>query len=383
MGGEQFHHFLCGMRQSLRRAGAWLLALACLGLFACRTADARTLRVLTYNIHHSEGRDGAFDLARLANVINAANPDLVALQELDQGNERSGMGVFQLDQLAQLTGMQGFFGKTIDYRGGAYGNGVLVRSDLHVTGVVTRPMPSPADGEGRGLMEVGVSFDGGQAPDFKFYATHLSAGDTEESSRMAQAALINSLVETSDAPALVGGDFNARPLSPVMQRIGQQWKDSTAQAAGSQIDYVWYRGVGSWNVVEAGIFLVNPTTRIASDHFPYLTVVEFVPEPSAMAMVGSCAGLIVVLRSHATCGAPCGNGQSSRTPPGAKGGLGGRSPAAQAAFWGLRPAAGEAAAAAGGRRLCEVRTCRGVAGGQHKSLRGRAVRLRDFHCESH
>ena len=33
-----------------------------------------TLRVLTYNIHHSEGRDSVFDIERIAGVINAASP---------------------------------------------------------------------------------------------------------------------------------------------------------------------------------------------------------------------------------------------------------------------------------------------------------------------
>src|SRR5688572_27405034 len=89
-------------------------------------ASARTLRVLTYNIHHSEGRDAQFDLDRIAGVIRAANPDIVALQELDQGNSRSGFDVFQLNRLAELTSLDGYFGKTINYMGGEYGNGVLI-----------------------------------------------------------------------------------------------------------------------------------------------------------------------------------------------------------------------------------------------------------------
>ena len=43
-----------------------------------------TLRVLTYNIHHGEGTDGKLDLDRIARVIKAAEPDIVALQEVDQ-----------------------------------------------------------------------------------------------------------------------------------------------------------------------------------------------------------------------------------------------------------------------------------------------------------
>ena len=48
------------------------------------------LRVLTYNIHHGEGTDGRFDLPRLAGVMKSVQPDLVALQEVDEGTTRSG-----------------------------------------------------------------------------------------------------------------------------------------------------------------------------------------------------------------------------------------------------------------------------------------------------
>src|SRR5262245_60669168 len=57
------------------------------------------LRVLSYNIHHGEGTDRRFNLARLAGVIERVQPDLVALQEVDVGTERSG-GQNQLAELA-------------------------------------------------------------------------------------------------------------------------------------------------------------------------------------------------------------------------------------------------------------------------------------------
>src|ERR1700674_4341999 len=82
-----------------------------------------TLRVLTYNIHHGEGTDGRVDLSRLAGVMKSVQPDIVALQEVDRGTERSG-GVDQLAELERLTGMHAEFGKTMDYSGGRHGGGV-------------------------------------------------------------------------------------------------------------------------------------------------------------------------------------------------------------------------------------------------------------------
>src|SRR5262245_26822074 len=80
-------------------------------------ADPQTLRVLSYNIHHGEGTDGKLDLARIAGVITAAKPDLVALQEVDRRATRT-KGVDQTAELAKLTGLQAEFGKAIDLQGG-------------------------------------------------------------------------------------------------------------------------------------------------------------------------------------------------------------------------------------------------------------------------
>ncbi|ELP32150.1 endonuclease/exonuclease/phosphatase [Rhodopirellula baltica SWK14] len=82
------------------------------------------LRVLSYNIHHGRGTDGKIDLDRLANVIRSVDPDLVAVQEVDQNTRRNGM-VNQVETLAVQTSLHGEFAKQIDYDGGEYGQAVL------------------------------------------------------------------------------------------------------------------------------------------------------------------------------------------------------------------------------------------------------------------
>ena len=74
-----------------------------------------TIRVLSYNIHHGAGMDGATDLARLANIIAAIAPDIVSLQEVDCGMPRTAK-VDQLRELAEQTQMSGLFGCAIDRR---------------------------------------------------------------------------------------------------------------------------------------------------------------------------------------------------------------------------------------------------------------------------
>lgn len=78
------------------------------------SATCQELRVLTYNIHHGEGTDGKFDLDRIAKLISAQEPDLVALQEIDVKTARAS-GVDQAAKLAKLTGMHYAFGRFMKY----------------------------------------------------------------------------------------------------------------------------------------------------------------------------------------------------------------------------------------------------------------------------
>lgn len=44
---------------------------------------------MSYNIHHGEGPDKRLDLERIAKVITHARADIVGLQEIDRGCERT------------------------------------------------------------------------------------------------------------------------------------------------------------------------------------------------------------------------------------------------------------------------------------------------------
>lgn len=260
------------------------LALLAASLVIEPSAWAGPLRVLTYNIHHAEGRDGVIDVARIAAVINAAQPDVVALQEIDQGTTRSGVNLFELNAIAQRTNMLGYFGKTMNYAGGEYGNGVLVKAPLRITNVRNHRLPNPAGGEPRGVIEMGLSLDGDSQRDFTFLATHFHH-TSNETNRLAQAEYINALALQLNTPAILAGDLNARPASATMATIFAEWIDGTnvknpGVSRSSQIDYVLYRKPAQWRIVEQGRFIVDSVTAVASDHYPLLTVLDWI-EPSA------------------------------------------------------------------------------------------------------
>jgi endonuclease/exonuclease/phosphatase family metal-dependent hydrolase len=236
----------------------------------------RTLRVLTYNIHHGEGTDGRFDLSRLAGVMKTVQPDVVALQEVDRGTERSG-GVDQLAELERLTNMHAEFGKAMDYSGGGYGVAVLSRWPLLITG--NHPLPGSLDREPRTALTVEVR-SGERGPMLQFTSTHLDQGRDPED-RLAQARYLNELLVRGEGrPAILAGDLNSRPDTEVMEIFEAQWAmapavdPSPTTPSGrprSRVDHVFFRPAESWRVLESRVI----DEHVASDHRPVLVVLEW------------------------------------------------------------------------------------------------------------
>jgi endonuclease/exonuclease/phosphatase family metal-dependent hydrolase len=255
------------------RAPIGLVALFCLSYGVVDAAEPLRVRVLCYNIHHAEGTDGTLDLARIARVIKAAAPDLVALQEVDYRTERT-EDVDQAAELGRLTGLTPVAGDNIDVQGGRYGNAVLSR--WKVVGHENTLLPVLSGGEQRGVLKVEVDPGDGR-PRIALFSTHLDNRRADE--RLAAAKVINGLVAKSDQPAILAGDLNATPESEPLAVLAKEWANATAEKAlptipverpTRQIDFVLYRPAGAWRVVEAKVI----EERVASDHRPLLVEME-------------------------------------------------------------------------------------------------------------
>ena len=66
-----------------------LLLLLFSALFVLSAQAEDVLRLMTYNVRNANGMDGICNYQRVANVINNARPDIVAIQELDSMTARS------------------------------------------------------------------------------------------------------------------------------------------------------------------------------------------------------------------------------------------------------------------------------------------------------
>lgn len=154
------------------------------------------MRVATFNVHHCEGRDGSVDVGRVAEVIRATGAEVVALQELDMGLERTGF-TNQPGELAAATGLTVEFHSLLQRGDGRYGIALAARERLDSDVI---HLPRMAREEPRGAV---VARRGGVT----FVGTHLSR------SRRARAAQIEALAVLAgrvEPPVVLMGDLNER-----------------------------------------------------------------------------------------------------------------------------------------------------------------------------
>jgi endonuclease/exonuclease/phosphatase family metal-dependent hydrolase len=228
---------------------------------------------MTYNIHHGRGMDGRLDLERLAAVIRDAGVDIVALQEVDVGVERSQRRDL-VAELADLTGLRfTAFGKNIDFQGGDYGNAILSAwpvfddRNTHL---------NDGSSERRGAQELRIARG---RDTLVVVNTHLDHSP-DPAARLAAIDQITRevLARHTTNCLIMAGDFNDTPESQAIQVVSAHLEDAWSAAGigdgytfpadhpSRRIDYIFHGA--ALHPLEARVL---PTE--ASDHRP--VVVEF------------------------------------------------------------------------------------------------------------
>lgn len=193
------------------------------------------LRVMTFNIQYGGG-----DLERIANTIRAANPDLVALQEVDvHWSARSGFAD-QAGELARMLGLAVHFAPIYrlaptDSTAAPREFGVALLSRVPIAAFTNhailrhstlsaeaRPAPMP------GFLETVVFVRGGPV---RIFNTHLDyRGDPTV--RRQQVREMLEIIGTADRPTLLFGDLNAPPEAPELQPLFARLRDLWPVAQG-------------------------------------------------------------------------------------------------------------------------------------------------------
>ena len=230
-------------------------------LFTFSAQAQNTLKLMSYNIKNANGMDNVCNFQRIANVINNASPDVVAIQEVDSMTNRSGQK-YVLGEIAERTQMHCYFAPAIDYDGGKYGIGLLTKQ---VT-LRLQTLPLPGREEARTLILA-------EFVDYIYCCTHMSL--TEED-RMKSLELVKAFTSSSTKPLFLAGDMNAEPESGFIKELQKDFqilsnpKQHTFPAPDPKetIDYIatLKQNAKGFAVISAKVI----NEPMASDHRPIL-----------------------------------------------------------------------------------------------------------------
>lgn len=182
----------------------------------------RTVRVLVFNIHAGKDAAGAANLDRVAALVKSTGADIVLLQEVDRGTNRSGR-VDQVLALQQATEFDGAFGPSLlSYDGGEYGIATLSRWGIglrQTIGLSVSPVQARAGGSAEPRVAL-LTLTSSRIGTMRAVNTHLDPADAQ-----ARAQEIGHLVglyreqAPNGSAIVVGGDFNATPDDAVLQPL--------------------------------------------------------------------------------------------------------------------------------------------------------------------
>jgi endonuclease/exonuclease/phosphatase family metal-dependent hydrolase len=234
-----------------------------------------SIKVLSYNIHHANPPEspGKIDIQAISDVIKGSGADVVALQEVDLHTERSGKELNQMQKLAELTGMEWHFHKSIDHQGGEYGNGILSALPILEKGGFS--LPYQKDTEPRGVAYVRIALESGKS--LLFASTHLDF--TNEANTLMQAKHLNEYFLEVTEPLIVAGDFNSEPGSGPIRYLETYFESSCQKNCPptipqvnpiKTIDFIFLRK--DKNLIARNHSVIEEP--YASDHLPVLATVE-------------------------------------------------------------------------------------------------------------
>lgn len=231
------------------------------------------VRLMTYNVHRCVGLDGRHAPERVAEVIAACDPDIVALQECDVERARTARA-HHPQLLAQFLKMEFHFHPCLEVEQEKFGNAVLSRLPMRIIRSAGVPTLLSWPVETRGA--TWISFDVGGGRTLQVINTHLGLVENERR-RQVHALLSGEWLGHPDCrdPRILCGDLNARPDSAVCRALRRTLRATDLTRRGTwpaicpilRLDHVF---AGEGIRVEDVFIPRSLRARLASDHLPVL-----------------------------------------------------------------------------------------------------------------
>ncbi|MDZ4779243.1 MAG: endonuclease/exonuclease/phosphatase family protein [Planctomycetia bacterium] len=248
---------------------------------SAQRTSAKSLRVMTYNVHSCRGADGQLSPERIAQVIEASGADVAALQELDV-RRRSSAHVDQAQRIAELLGWQAYFHPARKWSDEEYGDAILSRFPIRLEYAAALPGAEWEDRqEPRGAIWVELDVDGVAV---QIVNTHLGLTRRERTLQIQTLLGADWLGnERCREPLIFCGDLNALPRSTVYRSLSGSLQDVQRARNGRRfatfpsrlpllsLDHIFTRGLEVLSVESPR----NRLARRASDHLPLLAELRF------------------------------------------------------------------------------------------------------------
>ena len=229
----------------------------------------RRLKLVTYNIHSSVGRDGQSDISRIWRILEEEQPAVAALQEVE----------WKLDGATGLPATASF----CQTRAAGEGSfGLVTLSPLRVLNCEKYDLSYGSAREPRYCLRTDLEVEAGAV--LHVFNCHLGLAVRErrfQRDRMLSDAIL--LAENLHHAVVLMGDFNDSPWSVVHSSLRRHFRDAF-RAAGKRWGPTFRAGPLPARLdriyVSPGIRVMDcfvrkdPLARVASDHLPVLATVE-------------------------------------------------------------------------------------------------------------
>ncbi len=243
-----------------------IVLLLCAAALAASCSSEKEIKMMSYNVNNCVGgTDSLLDYQRIADIILAQSPDVIALQELDSMTTR--FPQYALGELAGATSMFAVYSPSASLEGGKTGVGILSKEKP----LTTRIVPLQGGKEGSVLL----------IAEFKKFCFGSIAMSSSQGDQIASIAIIKEEAAKAGKPFFFGGSLGARYGSPTISSLARDFTPlaniSARTYPASQpialVDYLFMynRNLKSFSIGDTTV-LDEPN---ASDHRPVVATMSF------------------------------------------------------------------------------------------------------------
>lgn len=238
------------------------------------------MKIMTFNVQHFlDYKNQVIDFELFAGYIKKQDADFCGLNEVRGEGPLKGY-TDQINTVADKIGCERYFGEAIKVMGTSpYGNAFVTKHKIKSVSTIKIPSPvirlERASYESRCVIRSVVEIDG---RDIMFLVCHMGLAKSE---RKRAVNAICRILDESDLPCILMGDFNTTPDNGVLEPIYARLEDTDAcvvnkghatypsDSPRDKIDYMFFRGL----TCKKCVTLID----VVSDHLPIVAEFEFCP----------------------------------------------------------------------------------------------------------